>query len=270
MNTFRQKARPIAWSVGAPVIGFFLLWVLKFTIHLKFSALTSAIINLLVVALVAFVIFPKKLCVPFGKVELQEFLHKTGFYIPKNGWKHILLGLTLAFCTLSGMLIASILTGRYVLDTSNITLSHLVFSLNPALWEELFFRGIIMIILLRWTGSLKKTAIIQIILFGLSHIKGFSFWGFMDVISVMVMAFSFTYAAYKTNSLLVGVIFHYFHDAFLFFVQPPDGVFLGIAENLTFYVLLWLMLGLGCLLIRIAAERLDVRSSRPIYVMETD
>lgn len=66
--------------------------------------------------------------------------------------------------------------------------------------------------------------------------------------SVMVIAIGFTYAAYKTRSLLAGMVFHYFRDAFLFFVQVPGGVYSGITENAVFYGFLWLMVRIGCII----------------------
>jgi membrane protease YdiL (CAAX protease family) len=70
------------------------------------------------------------------------------------------------------MLAGSLLTGRYVLDWRVLNLEHLVFSLNPGIREEFFFRGIIMVVLLQHVRTVRQAALIQIVLFGLTHIKG--------------------------------------------------------------------------------------------------
>jgi membrane protease YdiL (CAAX protease family) len=125
------------------------------------------------------------------------------------------------------MLIGSLLTGRYELNWSTVNISHTIFSINPGVWEEYFYRGVIMFLLLIATRSLKRAALIQIVLFGLSHIKGFDLWSWIDVISVMFLAVAFTYAAYKTRTLVAGIVFHFLNDALLFLPQVPGGEYIG-------------------------------------------
>jgi membrane protease YdiL (CAAX protease family) len=76
-----------------------------------------------------------------------------------------------------------------------------------------------MVVLLRATKSLKKAFLAQCILFSLCHIKGTNLYALADVFSVFLIAIGFTYVAHRTGSLVAGITFHYFHDAFLFFVE---------------------------------------------------
>jgi membrane protease YdiL (CAAX protease family) len=264
----RDKVRPVALTLVAPVTGILFFFALEVFLKIEVSKLVSSVVNLVVVALVALVLYPRWLGIPFGRVETREFLRRVGFYLPDRAWKHVGLGLILAACTLSGMLVASILTGKYSMDVSTINLSHLVFSLNPALWEELFCRGVLMLLLLRFTGSLKQASVIQVVLFGLMHIKGVDLGAFVDVFSVMVMALGFTYVAYKTRSLVAGIVFHYFHDAFLYFVQLPDGISTGAVDDAIFYGVLWLMVGIGCVITKLAADTWGVRAAAELYRLE--
>lgn len=264
----RDKVRPVALTVMAPGVGFLVILALEMLTEIEISRLLGSVVNLLVVAPVAFVLFPEWLGIPFGKIKAGEFLRKVGFYLPDQAWKHVVLGLLLAVCTLSGMLVASILTGKYAVDVSTISLPHLVFSLNPALWEELFYRGVLMFLLLQFTRSLKLAFVIQVVLFGVAHIKGVDVWAFVDLFSVIVLAIGFTYVAYKTRSLVAGVVFHYFHDAFLFFVQLPDGIDAGVTENAIFYGALWLMVGVGCAVTKLAVDKIGVRAPEELYSLE--
>ena len=143
-----------------------------------------------------------------------------------------------------------------------------MFSVNPAVWEELFFRGVLMFLLLRFTRSLKMAVAIQVLLFGASHIKGVDIGAWVDVFSVIVLAVGFTYVAYKTRSLLAGVVFHYFHDALLYFVRVPGGSYSGLAENAIFYGLLWLMVGIGCGITKLVADKMGVRAAEELYSLE--
>lgn len=264
-NYFQSNIRPIALSIFAPVAGFFLVFMLEIALKIEITRLLSSIVNLAIGALFAFLIFPKRIGIPFGKIDTRQWMRRLGFYFPVHAWKHILLGFVLAVCTLSGMLMASIFTGKYTFDWSAVTLTQLVFSLNPALWEELFYRGVIMILLIRITGSVQRAAFIQIMIFGLVHIKGFNFWSLVDAFSVCVLALGFTFAAHKTKALIAGIVFHYLHDALLFLVQLPSGVEIGIAQQVTFYAILWAMVALGCILTQLAADKFNVRAATNLY-----
>jgi membrane protease YdiL (CAAX protease family) len=261
----RTRVRPVAITVAAPALGFALLLLLGMLPEIEFSKLLRSIVNLALGSLLAFVIFPRFLGIPFGRVKTKVFLRRLGFMIPKDVWKHLALGLSLAGCTLSGMLVASILTGEYAVDRSTVNFPHLVSSLNPALWEELFYRGVLIMVLLGATQSLKKAFAVQVVLFSLAHIKGTDVWAVVDVFSVAVLALGFTYVAYKTRSLVAGIVFHYVHDALLLFVQVPAEVQTEVMDDLLFYGLLWLAVGAGCLVTKVAADRLGVRAAAELY-----
>ncbi len=274
MTKFREfmvnLVRPIAIAFTFTVLGFFLRLLLGVLLDVKISKLLASVLNFALAALGAFVVFPRLLKQPFGEVTLSEYTRRLGFYLPRDSWKHILLGVALALCTLLGILASSLLIGRYVLDGNTLTLSHILFSLNPGVWEEFFFRGIIMMVLLRATKSVRKAALIQTLLFGLTHIKGSGLWSWVDVISVMVIALSFVYTAYKTRTLVAGIVFHFVHDALLFFVQVPGREYIGFAENVLFYVALWLGVGVACLLTKVAAEKFGVQAETELYQVEQE
>ena len=264
----QEKVRPIALTIAFPAMGFLICLLVEMFFKIEIPKLISSIINLVVGAFAAFFLFPQVFGIPFGKIKTRDFSKRIGLYLPDSAWKHILLGVILALCTLSGMLIASILTGKYVLDCGTKTLTHLVFSLNPGIWEEVFYRGVLMMILLRFTKSFRQAAAIQVVLFGLSHAQGADIPALVEVISVMIIAIGFTYTAYKTRSLIAGIVFHYLHDAFLFFVQPPGGIYTGVVNKVLLYAILWPMVGLGCLATRFAAEKFKACASTDLYVLE--
>jgi membrane protease YdiL (CAAX protease family) len=265
-SLIRKTVRPVAATVVAPVAGFVLIYLLELVLDFELSRLASSLVNLAVVAPIAFLLFPQRLGIPFGQVATRIFLRRVGLYFPDNGWIQIRLGIFLALITLSGILSASMLTGRYTPDPSTINLPHLVFSLNPGLWEELFYRGVLMLWLLRRTGSMKRSVAIQVILFGLMHIKGSDLAALVDVLSVMVLAAGFTYVAFKTRTLLAGIAFHFLHDALLFFVQVPGGVYTGVREQALFYGLLWLSVAAVCGLVKLATDKLGARAPAELYV----
>lgn len=239
-KTVMKNIRTIALTVAFSSIGFLVAFLLKKLLNIDLSKLEMAIIGFVITSLCALLLFPKVFKIPFGKVSIKEFIRRVGLKPPQKSVRFVLLGIVAAAISLSGMLIGSILTGKYVFDSSTINLNQAIFSLTPGIWEEVFFRGILMIVLLQITKSLKKAALFQVIIFALGHIKGLDFSALIEIFSVALLAVAFTYIAYKTKSLIPGIVFHYLHDTFLFAVQLPGGEYNGFQEKALFYSGLWL------------------------------
>jgi membrane protease YdiL (CAAX protease family) len=264
----KDLVRPIALTWVFISFGTLLAFFLKAFLDIEVSNMLASVITFVFAAFAAFILFPSVIRLPFRDVERSEYLHRLGFYLPQNAWKHVLLGILLAICTLSGMLIGSLLSGRYELDWSTVSISHTIFSINPGIWEEFFFRGVIVFIVLRAVRSVQRAMAIQIVLFGLTHIKGTDLWAWVDVITVMVLAVAFTYSAYKTRTLIAGIVFHFLHDVFLFLPQVPGAEKIGTFENVAFFASLWVMVGVACLLIKFSSEGLGVRADQDLYTLE--
>jgi membrane protease YdiL (CAAX protease family) len=264
-TSIREVVRQIALIVTFSAMGLLVPYLIEKSLQIDLSKIAVAIVAFAINAFGAIILFPRVFGIPFGKTSFRDFAHGIGFYLPKDGWKHIGLGLALAACTLSGMLVGSILTGEYVLDAANITLSQAVFALTPGIWEEVFFRGVLMVVLLGVTKSLKKAFLAQCVLFALCHIKGTSLHAFVDMFSVFVIAIGFTYVAYRTSSLVAGITFHYFHDALLFFVQSPESEHFSFQQHALFYGALWITVGIGCLVTKAAVQRFQIRAEDELY-----
>jgi membrane protease YdiL (CAAX protease family) len=261
-SEIRKNIRDVALTLFFSTLGLIIYMVLKMA---KLPDLVCAIIGFAVAAAATFLLFPKALGIPFGKIVVSEWARRLGLSPPPGAWKHIVLGMSLAACTLSGMLAASILTGRYEFNLGTASPSHLVFSLIPGIFEEIFFRGVMMFILLRVFRSLEKALVVQIVIFGLAHIKGVDIIAFVEVLSVTIFAISCTYVVYKTRSLMAAIVFHYLHDALLLLVQVPGGDYTGFWENALFYTGLWSMIGVSLLVTKVATDVLQVRAKEPLY-----
>ena len=215
--------------------------------------------------LVVYKLFPQIIKIPFGEVSPTEFFRKIGLSKPCGLIKNIFLGITVGACSLTGMLVGSLLTGRYSFDIAAITLEQIAFSTVPGVWEEVFYRGILMFVLLGAFRDVRKTAVLQSVIFGLFHFRGLEFWTLVDIGSVTLIGLSYTYTAYKTNSLIPIIIAHYLHDALLLLVRVPGGEYIGAFENIVFYVSLWLMLGVGCLISKLGAEKFGITQRAVLY-----
>lgn len=261
----RVIIRQIALTIAFSSLGMLISFLIEMVFKADLSKIAVATISFVTGALGALVLFPRVLGIPFGRKPIREFALGIGLYLPQQAWKHIILGLVCAVCTLSGLLVGSILTGEYAVDPTRITLSQAVFALAPGVWEEVFFRGVMMVILLKATGSVKNAFLIQCVIFALSHIKGASLLAFVDVFSVFVIALGLTYVAYKTRTLIASIIFHYVHDALLFFVQSSDSSSFNWQQQALVFGFLWLMVGAACLITKFAVQRFQIRVTDELY-----
>jgi len=265
----RKCIRSIALPIAFSGIGFFFVFVTKKLLHVGLSKLEFSIIAFFITSLSVLLLFPKVFKIPFGKVSIRDFIINVGLSRPKKTYKFILLGIMTALFTLSGMLIGSILTGKFAFSFATITLTQAVFSLTPGIWEEVLFRGVIILALLRLTKSYRKAFILQIVIFGLAHIKGVDILSMVDAFSVMILAVAFTYISYKTKSLIPGIIFHYLHDTFLFFVQLPDGEYSGFRDNALFYGALWITTVLSVAFVKKLSEQYSIVSDYDFYAINS-
>jgi hypothetical protein len=135
----KETVRSIALAFVSTGFGPLLALFLQVLLDLELSKVLTSVITFSFASFSGFYLFPRKLRLPFGDVDWSEYMRRLGFYLPREAWKHVLLGSLLAVCTLSGMLIGSLLLGRYELDWSTVNIPHLIFSINPGLWEEFFY-----------------------------------------------------------------------------------------------------------------------------------
>jgi membrane protease YdiL (CAAX protease family) len=226
-----------------------------------FFPLLAFPLNLLIVL----VLFPRKLRAPFGEVTAAEMAGGIGLYWPARPARAVLLGVVLAALTLAGMLFGSLLTGRYVLDWGNLSFGQVAFATVPGVWEEVFYRGIMMMVLLFALKDVRKAMVVQCVVFGLAHFRGLGLWELVDLFSVALIALVMVYAIHRTNVLLPAIVLHFLHDAFIFLVQVPDGDYVGTYENTVFYACLWAMLGVCAVIVRVATDRWEIGGHRPLY-----
>jgi membrane protease YdiL (CAAX protease family) len=154
--------------------------------------------------------------------------------------------------------VASLLTGRFVLDWSLVPPLRWVKGLTRGIWEEVFFRGIILVLFMRKYPQ-RKAVLLSTFLFAVVHLNPFaiSLVLIVDVVTIFFMGLLFTYLVLKTGSLLPAIIFHYVHDIFVLLVQNTPGAEEPLATILL-HAFLWIALLLGALFTKIIARRSSI------------
>lgn len=208
-----------------------------------------------ILGIIALVLMPYVLGLPLGKKTIKEFCVDIRFLPVSPLMRNILVGLMMAGLTLTGMFIASLLTGHFKLDWSLLPALRWVKGLNRGIWEEVFFRGIILVLFFRFYEK-KKAIFYSTFLFAVIHLGTFppDIETLVDIVSIFFMGLAFTYLVLKTGSLLPGILFHYFHDIFLFVVQNTPGAN-KVLELILFYAFLWTALGIGVFATKKIVER---------------
>ena len=212
--------------------------------------------------ILALYLMPKVIGLPKGRKSFQEYCRDIRLIPLTPLGRNIVIGITLAILTLSGILLSSLLTGHFVLDWSTIPGLRWIKGLTRGIWEEVFFRGIILVLFMRMYPQ-RKSLVLSSLLFAVIHLKSFALDLHMvvDLISIFFMGLLFAYVVLKTGSLLPAIIFHYFHDIFVNLVQNTPGADQVVSEGLL-YIFLWVALVIGGLFTRYIVEHWSAGGSK--------
>jgi len=216
----------------------------------------------------ALYITPLVLGLPNGRKPFRDYCSDIRLLPVAPVGRNILLGMLMAALTLSGILLAAILTRHFVLDWSFAAPLRWVKGLTRGVWEEVFFRGIMLAILMRFYAR-RKAVLWMTTIFALVHlnIMDVTLAGVVDVLSIFFIGLLFVYLVLKTGSLLPAIVFHYLHDAFVLLVQNAPGAAEPTASMLL-YGFLWAALGVGAMLTRSIVEHWPVRQSVSMAVRQ--
>jgi membrane protease YdiL (CAAX protease family) len=250
------------------MIGSVFVMLLTKLLGIELSKVQKGLVAFLITTILSLALFPKVFKIPFGKQTIVEWLSNLGIYFPQKFTHHILLGVLLGVISLSGMLIASLITGKYEFNLSNLSPGHFIFCLTPGIWEEIFFRGVIMIVLISIFKNLRKAFWWQVFIFAACHFQSISITGGIEIVSVFIIGITFTLLAVKTRCLIAGIIYHYIHDAFLYLVQNPGGKYHGFEDQFTFYIFLWSAMLINIIIINLASDVLKIKGNKRIYAID--
>lgn len=205
------------------------------------------------------VVTPLILGLPNGRKPIRAFCTDIRLLPVTPLGRNILLGLLMACLTLSGILLASLLTHHFVLDWSTLPPSRWVKGLTRGVWEEVIFRGILLAVTMRFF-SRCKAVLLTTAIFAAVHFNFLApaLGGAIDVVSLFFMGLLFTYVVLKTGSLLPAIVFHYVHDIFVLLVQNTPGAD-ETKASLLLYGFLWVALVIGAVLTKFIAEHWPIR-----------
>ena len=238
-------------AIALTAITYLLLGYLE---HLP-GTFVPAILYFLALGVLAFYLMPSVLGLPNGRKPLQEYLRDIRLLPVKPVVRNVALGLILAGLTLSAIFLASLLTGHFVLDWSTVPALRWVKGLTRGVWEEVFFRGILLVLFMR-VYPVRRAVLMSCFLFAIVHLDpmNISLGMLVDVFSVFLMGLLFTYVVLKTGALLPAIVFHYVHNQFLYLAQNTPGADEPLASALLFGFL-WAALGVGAVVTRFLVER---------------
>lgn len=206
--------------------------------------------------ILALYLMPYVFGLPNGRKSLREYCYDIRLLPMSPVGRNILLGLLMAALTLGSIYLSSLLTGHFVLDwSSTVPPVRLVKGLTRGIWEEVFFRGIILVLFMRVFPE-RKAIFFANFLFAIVHLNpmAISLHTLVDVISIFFMGLLFTYLILKTGSLLPAMVFHYVHDIFILLVQNTPGADETLASVFLFGFL-WIALIIGAFLTKFIVDR---------------
>jgi len=214
-----------------------------------------ALLYFFALGILALYLMPSVLGLPNGRKLFKAYCRDIRLLPWQPVGRNVLLGLGMAGLILSSILLASLLTGHFELDWSLVPAVRWVKGLTRGIWEEVFFRGIILVLFMRIYPR-RKAVFVATFLFAVVHLNplNVSIDMLVDVLSIFFMGLLFTYIVLKTGSLFPAMVFHYVHDIFVLLVQNTPGANEFRASALL-YGFLWTALIIGALITRYVVER---------------
>lgn len=244
-----------------PAIAFTaIIYLLLGTLETIEGTFLPAWLYFIALGILALWLMPYVIGLPNGRKSLREYSYDIRLLPITPVWRNILLGLLMAALTLGSIYLSALLTGYFELGWSLVPALRWVKGLTRGIWEEVFFRGIILVLFMRVFPQ-RKAIFMSTFLFAVVHFNpmAFSLHHLVDVVSIFFMGLLFTYLVLKTGSLLPAIIFHYVHDVFVLLVQNTPGANETLSSALLFG-LLWVALAIGAFLTKTIVERWSPQS----------
>ena len=223
-----------------------------------------ALLYFFALGILALYLMPYVVGLPNGRKLLQDYCRDIRLLPVTPLGRNISLGLLITTLTLSSILLASLMTGHFVLDWSTVPSLRWIKGLTRGIWEEVFFRGIILVLFMRLYPK-RRAVFLATFLFAVVHLNplALNLHMVVDVISIFFMGLLFTYLALKTGSLLSGIVFHYLHNIFLFLVQNTPGAD-EVRAAMLLYSFLWFALVIGAMLTKYIVEHWPTKGSKTL------
>ena len=189
--------------------------------------LFAFLLDMLINGIFCLYIIPYLILRPDGKITVSHYLTTIKIALKTPKIKSLLLGIGSAVLILLGTFIYSNLLGhssfnfeiifRYP-SSNEIGFFTFIYNIIPALWEEIVFRGVILVLLLKKYEP-KIAILIDGILFGFFHYINLAYGA--DFISTLgqvafttFFGITLAYLFIKTKSLIPCIIAHYVNNAF--------------------------------------------------------
>lgn len=227
-----------------------------------------ALLYFFALGVLAIYLMPYVIGLPNGRKSFQDYSKDIRLLPITPLGRNILIGLLMAVLTLSSIFLASIITGHFEIDWTLVPALRWVKGLTRGIWEEVFFRGIILVLFMR-VFPMRRAVLSATFLFAVIHLNpmAISIEMIVDVVSIFFMGLLFTYLVLKTGSLLPAIVFHFVHDIFVLLVQNTPGAD-KIPALVLLYAFLWIALIIGGILTKYIVERWATKGSYEVESQE--
>ena len=148
----------------------------------------------------------------------------------------------------------------------------LCFSIVPAVCEEWFFRGMLFRSLLK-ANSVWKAVLISALVFGIFHTLGNSAIAIDRLVPTTLVGIMLGYLAYKSDSILPGIVLHCFHNAiviFLAYFEPQLRAFSWFPGKDDPIPLQWVLVGCLVAAVGVALIYLSKRPAEPAPIRQSE
>jgi membrane protease YdiL (CAAX protease family) len=164
----------------------------------------------------------------------------------------ILMGISSAVLLLASLFFSSLVTGDPYLDIDKVDGFQVFDGLTHGIWEEVFFRGIILALFLRIKPGKWSAFVLAAGLFAIVHFDIYNF------LRLFLIGLFWCYMTFESGSLLPAIISHSIFDIFSVALVPSisgNSVYLWL---IVWHLLNGIAIVLGILLVRWVIQKMNL------------
>jgi membrane protease YdiL (CAAX protease family) len=201
-----------------PLLGVLVVLAMFWAATLWGSVFSGEIVFLLKfisLGFLALVLIPFVFGLPFGRVSFYQYTSGIYLKISEGLGRQVLLGVVSGLLLLISLFAANALVGQAEVAWQQIDTNQVWDGFIHGLWEEVLFRGVVLVLCLRRSGSRITGLILAAVIFAGLHLNLF------HLLRLFCMGMLWGVMTLEAKSLLPAVISHTIYDVF-FAGFPPQ------------------------------------------------
>ena len=187
---------------------------------------------------------PFILGLPSGRKSFPEYSRDIWLRTENSIFGDMILGFVSAGLLLASLVLSSIVSGGFYFDAEKLSGFQIFDGLTHGIWEEIYFRGVILVLSLRAANGKWRAFGLASALFAMIHFE------LIGLFRLFLLGIFWCYMTYKSRSLLPAMISHSIFNIFSVALVPDISGETVVNWFIVWNILISIAVAIGILIIR--------------------